>query len=432
MTTTATVKLWGTPVGVFHLNENKGCVSFEYEKDFLSHGINVSPIMMPLSNRVYEFPELAKSSFKGLPGLMADSLPDNFGNAVINQWLASEGRSPSSFNVVERLCYTGKRGMGALEYEPAINKSTDINEQISLQRMSAFASAILEEKMDVVLSAESDVAYAQLLQLGTSAGGARAKAVIAYNEKSGEIRSGQVDLDKNFDYWLVKFDGVSKNGDHNLQDVPEYTRIEYAYYEMALKAGLTMNECRLFSEGERNHFMTKRFDRVNGDKLHMQSLGAMLHIDYNEPGLCSYEMAALTARRLGLPSSDIEQLYRRMVFNVLAVNQDDHVKNISFLMNREGIWSLSPAYDVTFSSDPENRWLKAHQMTINGKMSDISPEDMIECGKKMDLKSPKCKKIINDVTTVVKQWNDIASSVGIREQTINLIQNELKNNLYNA
>lgn len=432
MTTTATVKLWGTPVGVFHLNENKGCVSFEYEKDFLSHGVNVAPIMMPLSSRVYEFPELARSSFKGVPGLMADSLPDNFGNAVINQWLASEGRSPSSFNVVERLCYTGKRGMGALEYEPAINKRTDIDEQISLQKMSDFASAILEEKMDVILSAENDVTYAQLLQLGTSAGGARAKAVIAYNEKSGEIRSGQVALDKSFEYWLIKFDGVSKNGDHNLQDTPEYTLIEYAYYKMAQQAGLVMNECRILSEGGRNHFMTKRFDRVNGDKMHMQSLGAMMHIDYNEPGLCSYEMAALTARRLGLPGSDIEQLYRRMVFNVLAVNQDDHVKNISFLMNREGLWSLSPAYDVTFSSDPENRWLKAHQMTINGKMSNILPEDLIACGKKMDMKASKCKKIINDVATAVEQWQDIASSVGIRERTISLIQDELESSAFNA
>jgi serine/threonine-protein kinase HipA len=432
MTTTATVKLWGTPVGVFHLNENTGSVSFEYEKDFLSHGIHVAPIMMPLSSRVYEFPELAKSSFRGVPGLMADSLPDNFGNAVINQWLASQGRTADSFNVVERLCYTGKRGMGALEYEPMINKNTDIDEQISLQRISDFASAILEEKMDVVLSAENDVNYAQLLQLGTSAGGARAKAVVAYNEKTGDIRSGQVDLDKNFDYWLVKFDGVSKNGDHNSQDVPEYTLIEYAYYKMSLQAGLTMNECRIISEGGRNHFITKRFDRVNGDKLHMQSLGAILHIDYNEPGLCSYEMAALTARKLGLPSSDIEQLYRRMVFNVLAVNQDDHVKNISFLMNREGVWSLSPAYDVTFASNPQNRWLKAHQMTINGKMSHISIEDLITCGEKMDIKSPKCKKIINNVAIGVKQWKDIASSVGIREQTINLIQNELNKNHYNA
>lgn len=432
MTTTATVKLWGTPVGVFHLNEKTGSVSFEYEKDFLSLGINVAPIMMPLSSRVYEFPELVKSSFRGVPGLMADSLPDNFGNAVINQWLASQGRAPDSFNVVERLCYTGKRGMGALEYEPVMNKNTELDEQISLQRISDFASAILEKKMDVVLSAENDVNYAQLLQLGTSAGGARAKAVVAYNEKTGDIRSGQVDLDKNFDYWLVKFDGVSKNGDHNSQDVPEYTLIEYAYYKMALQAGLTMNECRIISEGGRNHFITKRFDRVNGDKLHMQSLGAILHIDYNEPGLCSYEMAALTARKLGLPSSDIEQLYRRMVFNVLAVNQDDHVKNISFLMNREGVWSLSPAYDVTFASNPQNRWLKAHQMTINGKMSNISIEDLITCGEKMDIKSPKCKKIISNVAIGVKQWKDIASSVGIREKTIHFIQNELNKNHYNA
>ena len=266
MTTTAIVKLWGTKVGTFHLNENKGYVSFEYEKDFLSHGVNVAPIMMPLSNRVYEFPELARSSFKGVPGLMADSLPDKFGNAVIDQWLASDGKSLSSFNVVDRLCYIGKRGMGALEYEPAFNEHTDIDEQISLQRISEFASAILEEKKDVVLSAESDVTYAQLLQLGTSAGGARAKAVIAYNEKSGEIRSGQVDLDKNFGYWLVKFDGVSKNGDHDLKDAPEYTLIEYAYYKMALQAGIIMNECRILPEGGRSHFATKRFDRVNGDK----------------------------------------------------------------------------------------------------------------------------------------------------------------------
>lgn len=426
MTTTAMVKLWGTPVGVFHLNENKGYVSFEYEKEFLGSGINVAPIMMPLSNRVYEFPELAKSSFKGVPGLMADSLPDKFGNAVINQWLASEGRAPESFNVVERLCYTGKRGMGALEYEPAMKKAADMDEQVSLERMSDFASAILEDKMNLVLSPETEATYTQLLQLGTSAGGARAKAVIAYNEKSGEIRSGQVDLGKDFDYWLVKFDGVSKNGDHNLQDIPEYTLIEYAYYKMARQAGVLMNECRIFSEGGRNHFLTKRFDRVNGDKVHMQSLGAMLHLDYNAPGLCSYEMAALTARRLGLPSSDIEQFYRRMVFNVLAVNQDDHVKNISFLMNREGAWSLSPAYDVTFSRDPENRWLKAHQMTINGKMSNISLEDLIACGKTMDLKPAKCKKIVNEVAAAARQWEDIASSVGIREQTIRLIQKELE------
>lgn len=425
MTKTATVKLWGTPIGVFHLDDSKGYVSFEYAKDFLTSGIEVSPIMMPLSNRLYEFPDLAKSSFRGVPGLLADSLPDKFGNAVIDQWLAMQGRLPDSFNVVERLCYTGKRGMGALEYEPDYKAHRDIDEQINMTRMSDFASAILEEKTAILVSSESDVDYKQLLRLGTSAGGARAKAVIAYNEKTGQIRSGQVDLGKGFDYWLVKFDGVSKNGDHMLEDVPEYTLIEYAYYKMALQAGVIMNDCKLLSEGGRNHFMTKRFDRVDGDKLHMQSLGAMLHIDYNEPGLCSYEMAALTARQLGLPSSDKEQFFRRMVFNVLAVNQDDHVKNISFLMNRSGVWSLSPAYDITFASDPGNRWLKAHQMSINGKISNILEGDMIACGQKMDLRAAKCKKIIEEVSGVVKTFQNIARSVGIREKTIGLIQNEL-------
>jgi len=426
MTKTATVKLWGTSVGIFHLEDSKKYVSFEYAKDFLSSGIEVSPIMMPLSNRVYEFPDLAKSSFNGVPGLLADSLPDKFGNAVIDQWLASIGRLPNSFNVVERLCYTGKRGMGALEYEPDNNEHRDSDEQISMTRMSDFASAILEEKTDIHLSSESDVDYKQLLRLGTSAGGARAKVVIAYNEKTGEIRSGQVDLGKDFDYWLVKFDGVSKNGDHNLEDVPEYTLIEYTYYKMALQAGLIMNECKLLSEGGRNHFITKRFDRVNGDKLHMQSLGAIMHVDYNVPGLYSYEMAALTARQLELPSSDIEQFFRRMVFNVLAVNQDDHVKNFSFLMNRIGIWSLSPAYDITFASDPGNPWLKAHQMSINGKISNVLKDDMIACGQKMDLKASKCKKIIEEVYIAVKEFQNIAYSVGIREKTISLIQNELE------
>jgi serine/threonine-protein kinase HipA len=427
MTKTATVKLWGTPVGVFHLEDSMGYVSFEYTKDFLRSGIQVAPMMMPLSNRVFAFPDLAKSSFKGVPGLMADSLPDKFGNAVIDQWLAKMGRLPDSYNVVERLCYIGKRGMGALEYEPDHNAQSDMDEQISMTRMSEFASAILEEKTDMLLASENDVDYKQLLRLGTSAGGARAKAIIAHNVETGEIRSGQVDLGKGFDYWLVKFDGVSKNGDHNLVDVPEYTLIEYAYYKMALQAGLVMNECKLLSEGGRHHFMTKRFDRVNGDKVHMQSLGAMTHIDYNESGLCSYEMAAITARQLEIPSRDIEQFFRRMVFNVLAVNQDDHVKNISFLMNRRGDWSLSPAYDVTFASDPDNRWLKAHQMTVNGKLSNILKEDLMACGQKMDLKASKCHKIIEEVYSAVQAFQNIAQSVGIREKTIVLIQNELKN-----
>jgi len=428
MNNTATVILWGTTAGYFHLEEGAKYVSFEYDRDFIRMGIEISPIMMPLSNRVYEFPELATPAFRGVPGLLADSLPDKFGNAVIDQWLASKGRKPESFNVVERLCYTGKRGMGALEYIPAMRLPGDSKDKIDLAGLVAFASSVFEDRENIHLSAREDMTYNQLLKLGTSAGGARAKAVIAYNEKTGDMRSGQIDLYKGNDYWLIKFDGIVKNGDHNLADIPEYTLIEYAYFKMALKAGIVMSECKLLEEGGRKHFMTKRFDRMNGKKLHMQSLGAILHIDYNEPGLCSYEMAALTAKRLGLPSSDVEQFYRRMIFNVLAVNQNDHVKNISFLMDRNGIWALSPAYDVTFACDSGNKWLQAHQMTINGKKSNILMNDMIACGQNMDITTFKCKKIIEEVKNAVKEWQIIARSVAIGDKTISLINKEIGSN----
>lgn len=426
MINAATVILWGTTIGYFYLEEGASFVSFEYDKDFVRMGIEVSPLMMPLSNRVYAFPELATTAFRGVPGLLADSLPDRFGNAVIDQWLASQGRTPESFQVVERLCYTGKRGMGALEYLPATDLDGSGNDKIDVAGFVAFASSILDNRENVSVSARDDITYQQLLKLGTSAGGARAKAVMAYNERTGDIRSGQIDLDPGYDYWLMKFDGVSRNGDHDLEDVPEYTLIEYAYYRMAVRAGITMSACKILEENGRRHFMTKRFDRVNGKKLHMQSLGAITHIDYNQPGLCSYEMAAITARKLGLPSSDIEQFFRRMVFNVLAVNQDDHVKNISFLMDRNGIWSLSPAYDITFACDAGNKWLQAHQMTINGKKSNILMEDLLSCGQTMDMKPSKCKKIIAEVKEAVNEWPSIAHSSGIREKTIRLVQVEME------
>ncbi len=425
MNDTATVMLWGTTVGYFHLEEGKRYVSFEYDKDFVRMGVEIAPLMMPLSNRIYEFPELAIPAFRGVPGLLADSLPDRFGNAVIDQWLASNGRTPESFQVVERLCYTGKRGMGALEYVPSTSPHSDSKELVSIAGMVEFASSVLADRESIHLSAKNDMTYNQLLKLGTSAGGARAKAVIAFNEKTGEIRSGQIDPLDGFDFWLIKFDGVTKNGDHDLEDVPEYTMIEFAYYEMAKKAGITMSECRLLPEGGRKHFMTKRFDRVNGKKIHMQTLGALAHIDYDIPCLCSYEMAALYAKRIGLPNSDIEQFFKRMVFNVLAVNQDDHVKNISFLMDRNGVWSLSPAYDVTFACDLNNKWLKAHQMTINGKNSAIKIEDMIQCGQNMDIKAQKCKKIIDEVIIAIREWPEIARKVGIREKTIQMVQKEI-------
>ena len=421
MNDTAEVYLWGTRIGIIHQNITKRYASFEYDKDFLRSGIEVSPIRMPLAENIYEFPSLADGPFYGMPGLVADSLPDRFGNAVIEQWLMSMGKSLSEFTAIDRLCYTGKRGMGALEYVPASTDIKDIDDNINIREMVEFASDILSKREEISLKADSNLTYAQLVQVGSSAGGARAKAVIAWNEETNEVRSGQTQLGPGYDYWLMKFDNVSRNGDHGLEDKPEYTLIEYAYYIMAQKAGITMNECRIYESEGSHHFMTKRFDRVDGRKMHMQSLGALTHISYQEPGMCGYELAAMYMKKIGISHKEIEQFYRRMVFNCLAVNQDDHVKNISFLMDRTGKWVLSPAYDITFSYNPDNKWLRAHQMTVNGKTMGIGLSDVLEAGNKMGIKERRCKDIINDVKTAVSEFPKIAEQVGIKENTFEYI-----------
>lgn len=428
MNTTAEVYLWGTRVGIIHQDIDKLYASFEYDADFLKSNIEISPIMMPLSSIVYEFPLLSGEPFFGMPGLVVDSLPDDFGNKVIEQWLASQGKSILDFTAIDRLCYMGKRGMGALEYVPASYDISDIDEDINVSEMVKFASEVLNKREAITLNAQEALTYSQLVQVGSSAGGARAKALIAWNEKTNEIRSGQLNLDKDFDYWLMKFDNVSKNGDHGLEDVPEYTLIEYAYYKMALASGIDMNECRIYSNAGENHFMTKRFDRVDGKKVHMQSLGAIAHISYKEPGLCSYEMAAQYMRELNLSMKEIEQFFRRMVFNCLAVNQDDHVKNISFLMDRSGKWSLSPAYDITFSYNPTNKWLRAHQMTINQKNSNIQLVDLLEVGGKMGIRKRKCMDIISGIREVVTDFEKYAMEAHIREKTFYDIRKILNQN----
>ena len=420
--------MWGTRVGIIHQDLNKPYASFEYDADFLKSGIEISPVMMPLSNIVYEFPLLSGEPFWGMPGLVVDSLPDSFGNKVIEQWLASQGKSIKDFTAIDRLCYTGKRGMGALEYVPASSGITDINENINVTEMVKFASDVLNQRESITLNAQEALTYSQLVQVGSSAGGARAKALIAWNKKTNEIRSGQLNLDKDYDYWLMKFDNVSKNGDHGLEDEPEYTLIEYAYYKMALDAGIQMNECRIYSKAGENHFMTKRFDRIDGKKVHMQSLGAIAHISYKEPRLCSYEMAAQYMQEMNLPMKDIEQFYRRMVFNCIAVNQDDHVKNISFLMDRSGKWRLSPAYDMTFSYNVMNKWLSAHQMTVNGKKSGIDLDDLLMTGTKMGLRKKKCVDIISQVSIVVSKFARYAEELKIKEKTILDIEKILAQN----
>ncbi|MCR5344097.1 MAG: type II toxin-antitoxin system HipA family toxin [Butyrivibrio sp.] len=428
----AEVYLWGTKVGTLHLGDNEVFADFEYDKEFIQFArareIELSPIKMPISNRVFRFTDIG-DAFKGVPGLIADSLPDKFGNAVISSWLAAQGKSESDFNVIDRLCYTGARGMGALEYVPAVGPDTVHDEKIDVDEMVKFASAVLNKRKDIVLDADKDMSYAQLLQLGTSAGGARAKAIIAWNEETKEIRSGQIEAGDGFDYWLIKFDGVGKNGDHGLEDSAQYTLIEYAYHQMAKEAGIDMEECRILSENGRNHFMTKRFDRVNGQRLHMQTLGALGHIDYNVPGLCSYEQAAMYMNEMHLGISDVERLFKRMVFNVVAVNQDDHVKNISFLMDRSGRWSLSPAYDITFSYNPDNRWLKAHQMTINGKSINITREDIFAAGRNMGVKDSTIKNVIEQIRSVVNRWEHYAEVNHINEKSYRMVQDIIDQNM---
>jgi len=425
---TAEVYLWGTRIGIIHQEPGKAYTSFEYDENFLNSGIELSPLRMPLGRNIYEFPSLAGEPFFGMPGLVADSLPDTFGNTVIEQWLISRGRSLADFTAIDRLCYTGKRGMGALEYVPASTDIKDIDENINVKEMVKFASDILSSREKVTFAGDDRLTYAQLVQVGSSAGGARAKALIAWNKNTNEVRSGQIQLEEGFDYWLMKFDNVSKNGDHGLADHPEYTLIEYAYYKMATACGIVMNECRLYeSEGD-HHFMTKRFDRVSGKKIHMQSLGALAHISYQEPGLCGYELAARYMMEIGLLPKEIEQFYRRMVFNCIAVNQDDHVKNISFLMDRSGKWTLSPAYDITFSYNLSNKWLRAHQMTVNGKNTNISLSDLLNAGRNMGLRERRCKEIIREIQAVVKCFADYASDAGVQEKTIHYMQTVLEQN----
>lgn len=428
MNDTAEVYLWGTRIGIIHQDVTKPYASFEYDTDFLNSGIEVSPLRMPLAKNIYEFPALTGEPFYGMPGLVADSLPDKFGNAVIEQWLMSLGKSLSDFTAIDRLCYTGKRGMGALEYVPASTDIKDIDENINVQEMVKFASDVLADREEISLKAEDNLTYSQLVQVGSSAGGARAKAIIAWNEETNEVRSGQAQLGTGYDYWLMKFDNVTKNGDHGLEDKPEYTLIEYAYYLMAKKAGVTMNECRLYESAGGHHFMTKRFDRENGRKLHMQSLGALAHISYQEPGICGYELAAMYMKEVGISYKEIEQFYRRMVFNCLAVNQDDHVKNISFLMDRNGKWSLSPAYDITFSYNPANKWLRAHQMTVNGKTTGMGLSDLLEAGSKMGIKERRSKDIIREVLTSVREFPVFAEQVGIKEKTCEYIHSIMEAN----
>ncbi len=424
MVKTARVYLYDMFVGALLWDEESQLGLFEYDPDFIRTGIEISPIHMPLiANQTYAFPSLNRETYKGLPAILADSLPDDFGNALIDAWLAKEGRDKATFTPVERVLYQGARGMGALEYRPSIDGSAGPSESIQIEALVELASEVLSKRESLAdrLSkhdpAVDDKALQRLIQVGTSAGGARAKAVIAMNAK-GEIRSGQVKAPKGFSYWLLKFD-VAKHTDV-LADSQGFGRVEYAYSLMAKAAGLTMTECQLLQEGGRAHFLTKRFDRTDdGDKIHMATLCALDHADYKRPGDYSYEAAFGVLRQLGLPRDQAVEFYRRAVFNVLARNQDDHSKNFSFLMDATGEWNLSPAYDVSWSYQPDSFWVASHQLTLNGKRDNFEIDDLLALAGQV--KGLDAKPIIREVCEAVKRWPIFAKESGVALETIDAI-----------
>lgn len=417
---TAVVTLWGETVGAVSWLQDRGYGIFEYDRDFLNKGLDISPLTMGLNtarhgDARFFFPTLNKDTYLGLPGLLADALPDKFGNSIIDAWLARNGRDSASFSPVERLCYTGRRGMGALEFLPPLIDNYDQSVTVEISELVTLAQEIMSERKGLNVQfagneREKKNAILDILRVGTSAGGARPKAVIAMNDK-GEVMSGQTDAPKGYGYWLLKFDGVT---DLELGEPKGYGRIEYAYYLMAREAGIEMTESRLLEENGRAHFMTRRFDRIDGHKLHQQSLCGIAHYDFNMPGAYSYEQAFEVMRKLRLSKADAVQQYRRMVFNVIARNQDDHTKNISFLMNRNGKWKLSPAYDVIYSHNPAGKWTNQHQMSINGKRDHFIRSDLIDTGKAISIARPE--EIIDEIAITVDQWKTFADRAGVAEE----------------
>lgn len=422
MVTLAEVYIWNKLVGYVNWNEQSATAGFEYEPEFVATELELSPLMMPLtSGAIYEFSSNKGDTFMGLPGLLADALPDAYGRALLNSWLAAQGRAEGEANPVERLCYQGSRSMGALEFRPmkdiALEQSShvEIEELIKVAAMATNDKAVFQEHLD------DDVkrAVMNIIRVGTSAGGQRTKAVIAINDTTGEIRSGQVAAPEGFNHWLIKFDGVNNR---MLGDPMGYGRIEYVYYLMAKAAGIDMNECRLLEENGRAHFLTRRFDRVGGsEKIHMQTLCGIAHYDFQQPGAYSYEQALMVMRRMRLPFTDAVEFFRRAVFNVVARNQDDHTKNISFLMSREGKWKLSPAYDMAWAYNPEGKWTNRHQMSINGKRDDIQKGDLISLASAASISERNALKIIDEVNEAVTQWSKLAADNGLENSIIQQI-----------
>ena len=425
MSALAEVRLWGARLGGVFLPEQGGGASFEYDPSFAASGLEVAPLRMPLASGItYRFGELIRTSFEGLPGLLSDSLPDRYGNALIDAWLATVGRTPESFDVVERLCYVGSRGMGALQFRPALGPESPESESVDLEALIELASELLAARGSLRVDLQRPDrkrALEEILRVGSSAGGARAKALIAFDSETGEVRSGQLGAPPGFRHWILKFDGVSDRR-REIGSLVGYGAIEYVYAELAARAGIEMTECRLLEEGGRRHFMTRRFDRTDdGGRVHMQSLAALAHLDYELAGAHSYEQAFEVIRRLRLTMHEREQMFRRAAFNVIARNQDDHVKNIAFIMDQTGAWSLAPAFDLVYAFNPEGRWTAHHQMSINGKLDDFRVEDLRHLAASAGLRRGRDSELLGEVTEAVASWPEQAAATGIETERIEAI-----------
>ncbi len=407
----ATVRLWDQDVGAVAWNSERGSGEFEYDPAFVRQGVEIAPLTLPLRAGVFSFPILNRDTFHGLPGLLADALPDRFGNRIIDAWLARQGRSSADFTPVERLCYLGVRGMGALEFKPAIGPRAEKAVPVEVAELTRLVADIFRHRTGWVVNLKGDRAQAlnAIIRVGTSAAGNRAKAVIAWNPKTQEVRSGQAAVPPGFEPWILKFDGVM---DKALDNPRGFGRVEYAYHKMAVAAGITMSPCHLLEEDGRAHFMTRRFDRTpEGGKIHMQSLCALAHYDFNAAGEYGYEQAMGAIQQLNLGYPSLGEMYRRMVFNVLARNQDDHTRNIAFLMDRQGTWSLAPAFDVVWAYNSEGQWTNRHQMTVNGKRDGFLRKDILRVADTFGIRG--AAEIVRQVTLAVARWDQFAKECGV-------------------
>ena len=413
----------GFLVGALEYIDDDPAARFEYSPEWLQYGFSISPIHIPLRSGVFTFPSLSYPTYKGLPAIFADSLPDDFGNAIIDAWQARKGLDPSNFKPIDRLLYTGKRGMGALEYQPNANIGNDGIFEVDVTELVAMAQSVLTQREAFTATLTDENAMANLLQIGTSAGGARPKAVIAINKERTKVLSGQVDAPDGYEHYLIKFDGIhDKNKTRQTFGDPlGYSVMEYVYHLMARECGIDMMDCELFHEkgSNRRHFMTKRFDRVLNQKYHCATLCAIDHADFKKPGHYSYEQLLGVLRKLNIGYESQVEIFRRMVFNVIARNQDDHTKNFSFYVDDDFKWNLAPAYDIAFSYRPGSEWVDQHQLSINGKRDNFSNDDLLAVAKLITNLTPKkAQAIIDKTKSVVSQWPVLAADEGVPEWLI--------------